>query len=573
MKDNVNRENWGDIFSDAVVALDRNLRIISFSREAERITGYSPQKVIGLPCPEVLRANFCDQICPVKRTLETGEKVFNFGINITNVNNEKIPILVDTTPLYDYQGKVIGVIQTFKSIAEVYQLSIDLLQKETRLQTVLNSIADGVFTVDTQWRITSFNPAAERITGYQEEEVMNKPCHSVFRSPACSEGCPLRRTLESGQSIYNFEMEILNSRGQVIPISVSTALLIDEEGEVMGGVETFRDLSLIKTLSEELQERHSFGNIIGKNAQMQEIYNLLKMVSETSSTVLIQGETGTGKELVARAIHYNSPRKDQPFIKVSCAALPETLLESELFGYKKGAFTGAIKDKPGKFELAHGGTIFLDEIGEISIPIQTKLLRVLEDKEFEPLGGTETIKVDVRVITATNRNLKDAVEKGQFREDLYYRLNVIPIILPPLRERSDDIPLLVNHFIAKFNQKMSKEIISVSSRAMALLVDYPWPGNIRQLEHALEHAFIHCSERIIEVEHLPQEIREEETNLVKMVLGSSKPFDEIERQVILETLRRNHGNREKTAQALGISRTTLWRKLKKYAINSFLLPG
>jgi transcriptional regulator with PAS, ATPase and Fis domain len=341
----------------------------------------------------------------------------------------------------------------------------------------------------------------------------------------------------------------------------------------MGGVETFRDLSLIKTLSEELQERHSFGNIIGENAQMQEIYNLLKMVSETFSTVLIQGETGTGKELVARAIHYNSPRKDQPFIKVSCAALPETLLESELFGYKKGAFTGAIKDKPGKFELAHGGTIFLDEVGEISIPIQSKLLTVLEDREFEPLGGTETVKVDVRIIAATNRNLKEAVEKGQFREDLYYRLNVIPIILPPLRERSDDISLLVNYFIVKFNQKMGKEIISVSSRAMALIMDYPWPGNVRQLEHALEHAFIHCSQRIIEVEHLPQEIRGGETNLVKMVLGSSKPFDEVERQVILETLRQNHGNQEKTAQALRISRTTLWRKLKKYAINSFPLRG
>lgn len=573
MKDNVNRENWRDIFSDAVIALDRNLRIISFSREAERITGYSPQKVIGLPCPEVLRANFCDQICPVKRTLETGEVVSNFGIDITNVNNRKIPISADTAPLYDYQGKVVGVIQTFRSVAEVYQLSVDLLQKETRLQAVLNSIADGVFTVDTQWQITSFNPAAERIIGYQKEEVMNKPCHSIFRSPACSEDCPLRRTLESGQSICNFEMEILNSRGHVIPISVSTALLIDEEGEVMGGVETFRDLSLIKTLSEELQERHSFGNIIGENAQMQEIYNLLKMVSETFSTVLIQGETGTGKELVARAIHYNSPRKDHPFIKVSCAALPETLLESELFGYKKGAFTGAIKDKPGKFELAHGGTIFLDEVGEISIPIQSKLLTVLEDREFEPLGGTETVKVDVRIIAATNRNLKEAVEKGQFREDLYYRLNVIPIILPPLRERADDISLLVNYFIAKFNQKMGKEIISVSSRAMALLMDYPWPGNVRQLEHALEHAFIHCSQRIIEVEHLPQEIRGGETNLVKMVLGSSKPFDEVERQVILETLRQNHGNQEKTAQALRISRTTLWRKLKKYAINSFPLRG
>jgi len=560
-------EIFEDFYSDGVVAIDKDLKIISFSKGAERITGYQAQEVIGLPCREIFKANLCDRKCPLQNTLRTGEPTSNFRAEIKGSDGETIPIAVNVTPLKDVKGETVGAILSFRDIGEIYKLRSELYKETVRLQTILNSIADGVFTVDTRWRITSFNPSAERITGYKKEEVLGKPCHFAFRSQFCKGGCPLRRTIETGQNISNFEMEILNSKGEIIPISVSTALLIDEEGEIIGGVETFRDLSALKRLDEELKERYSFGNIIGKNPRMQEVYDLIKTVSEISSTVLIQGETGTGKDLVARAIHFNSPRREKPFIKVSCAALPETLLESELFGYKKGAFTGAIKDKPGRFELADGGTIFLDEVSEIPIPLQVKLLRVLEEQEFEPLGGTRTIKVDVRIIAATNRDLKEEIKEGKFREDLYYRLNVVSISLPPLRERSDDIPLLVDHFIEKFNRKTGKKIKSVSQEVMDLFLDYPWPGNVRQLENAIEHAFIHCKGRIIQLQHIPEEIRAEGEDLTKKSLRSENPLEEVEKRVLLETLRRNNGDRGKTAKALNISRTTLWRKMRKYGIH------
>jgi len=559
-------EDFWDSLSDGVVAIDKSLKIISFSNGAERITGYKTTEAVGLPCRDVFRGDLCEKECPVKKTLERGKVVSNFKMNILTKAEQRIPISVNTAPLKDRNGKIIGVIMAFRDITEVYRLTTSIFRERARLATILNSIADGVFTVDTKWRITEFNPQAETITGYKRSEVIGKPCRSVFKSNICDEECPLRKSIETRNPIFNFETNVVNSKDEIVPISMSSASLIDEEGEIVGGVEIFRDLRPLEILREELGERYSFGNIVGKNAKMQEIYKLLKTVSETSTSVIIQGETGTGKELVAKAIHYNSPRKNKPFVKVSCAALPETLLESELFGYKKGAFTGAMKDKPGRFEIANGGTVFLDEVGEIPIPVQVKLLRVLEEQTFEPLGGTETIKVDVRFIAATNRNLKEAIKKDKFREDFYYRLNVVPIFLPPLRARSDDIPLLIKHFIQEFNEKTGKEIGSVSQEAMDVLLDYTWPGNVRQLENAVEHAFVHCRSNTIQIHHLPEEIKGEKKESVEKILQSKHPLDETEKQVILEALKKHNWNKEKTAKLLQISRTTLWRKLKKYKI-------
>ncbi|MBL7075827.1 sigma 54-interacting transcriptional regulator [candidate division KSB1 bacterium] len=451
-------------------------------------------------------------------------------------------------------------------MAELYSLTSEIVKEKNRLQAIVESVADGVFTVDPQWRITSFNKAAEEITGFPRQDAIGKPCHKIFRSRVCQEACPLRRTFESGQSISNLEFEIKSKDEKPVQISVSTALLIDEEGEIIGGVETFRDLSTLKHLRDELKKRYSFANILGKNPKMLKLYDLLGAVAETSSTVLVQGETGTGKDLVARAIHYNSPRRERPFIKVSCVALPEALLESELFGHTKGAFTGADRDKPGRFELAHKGTIFLDEIGDISKPVQLKLLRVLEEGEFERLGGTKTIKVDIRVVAATNRDLQEAVKGGGFREDLFYRLNVVPIHLPPLRERNDDIPLLVEHFIEKFNKKTGKKITSVTPEVMDILVDYPWPGNIRQLENAIEHAFVHCREGVIRPAHLPEELKAQRRSLVEGVALSSSPLAKLEKQILLDVLTKNNWDRHNAAAELKISRTTLWRKTKKYGI-------
>ncbi|MCD6521189.1 sigma 54-interacting transcriptional regulator [Candidatus Calescamantes bacterium] len=441
-------------------------------------------------------------------------------------------------------------------ITSLHNLFTELLREKNRLQAILESINEGVFTIDPYWRITSFNRAAERITGYQREEILGKKCYEVFNTPLCQTNCPLKRSLSGLFTIEGEEAEITTKNGKKIPISVSTAPLVDEEGEFIGGVEVFRDLSELKKLEEEIRERYSLGSIIGKSPQMQRVYELIHLVSQTDTHVLIEGETGTGKNLVAKTIHFLSPRKNKPFITISCAAIPEQLLESELFGHEKGAFTGATARKLGKFELAEGGTVFLDEVAELSPALQAKVLRVIEDKEFERVGGTETIKVDVRIISATNQNLKELVEKGRFREDLYYRLKVMVIHLPPLRERREDIPLLVNFFIEKFNQKFGKNIKKVSPQVMDLLLDYEWPGNVRELENAIEHAFIHCKGEIIHREHLPEEL----TRKKPLPIGELRKMEE---EIIRKTLAETGGNKSKAAKLLGISRTTLWRKIKK----------
>jgi transcriptional regulator with PAS, ATPase and Fis domain len=299
---------------------------------------------------------------------------------------------------------------------------------------------------------------------------------------------------------------------------------------------------------------------------MQRIFDLISDLADTDATVLIQGESGTGKELIARAIHYNSLRKHGPFVAVSCAALAENILESELFGHVKGAFSDAIMNKAGRFEMADGGTLFLDEIGEISPNIQVKLLRALETQEFERVGGTKTVKVDIRLVAASNRDLRKAMEEGDFREDLFYRLNVVPIYIPPLRDRTEDIPLLIEHFTGIFNEKTGKNIIRVSPEAMDLLLDYPWPGNVRELQNAMEHAFVHCHSDMILSEHLPESIHRDQKSVSDLALLSDNPLNEAERQVILRVLEEASWDQAKAMNRLRISRTTLWRKMRKYGI-------
>ena len=428
---------------------------------------------------------------------------------------------------------------------------------------ILDSIADGVFTVDKNWRITSFNRAAERITGIPREEAIGQPCCEVFRASICETDCALRRTMATGKPVVNKAIYIINASGQRVPISISTALLKDEEGNVIGGVETFRDLSVVEELRKEISQRRAFADIISKNHEMQRIFSILPSIAESDSTVLIEGPSGSGKELFAHAIHNLSPRRDKPIVVVNCGALPDTLLESELFGYKAGAFTDAKRDKPGRFALAEGGTIFLDEIGDVSPKLQVRLLRFLQEKEYEPLGATEPVKADVRVIAATHQNLEKLVAEGKFREDLYYRINVVKIVLPPLSRRKDDIPLLVDHFIARFNRLRGKDISGISSEALAILMDHDFPGNVRELENIIEHAFVLCPGGLIKPEHLPEYLRTKAETPVPRVGTSLK---EIEKAIILEALRRNKGNRAAAARELGIHKTTLWRKMRRYGI-------
>jgi len=376
------------------------------------------------------------------------------------------------------------------------------------INTILDSIADGVFTVDSDWKITSFNSAAERITGVSRDEAVGQYCCDIFRANICQSNCALRKTLKTGKEIINQRIDILNSAGEKIPISISTAILKNEKGEILGGVETFRDLSAVEELRKEIYKKYTFEDIISKNHRIQKIFEILPDIAESDSTVLIQGASGSGKELFARAIHNLSSRKDFPFVAVSCGAIPDTLLESELFGYVKGAFTDARKDKPGRFALAQKGTLFLDEIGDTSNAVQVKLLRAIQEKEFEPLGATSPVKADVRIISATNKNLSKLVKQGSFREDLYYRLNVINIELPFLKERLEDIPVLVDHFINKFNLRIGRNVDSVSDEVMEIFLNYDFPGNIRQLENIIERAVVLCKGSVIEVQHLPREIIE-----------------------------------------------------------------
>jgi PAS domain S-box-containing protein len=428
-----------------------------------------------------------------------------------------------------------------------------------RLATILDSISDGVFTVDGEWRITSFNRAAEEITGIPREEALGQTCCEVFRASICESECALRHTLDTRERVVGKAVYIVDARGQRIPISISTAILRDSDGRVLGGVETFRDLSHVEELRKRLTGQYTFADIISQNHRMQELFSILPQVAASESTVLIEGESGTGKELVARALHNLSRRRNGPFVAINCGALPDTLLESELFGYKAGAFTGADRDKPGRFASARGGTLFLDEIGDVAPVLQVRLLRVLQERTFEPLGSNVPEQADVRVVAATYRDLEAAVAAGEFREDLYYRVNVIRLQLPPLRERKEDIPLLVDHFITRFNRLRGKEITGVAPETMTLLARHDYPGNVRELENAIEHAFVLCSGGQLEPAHLPRSLVAGMPDGAPAVAG--RTLEEMERWVILEALRRNHGNRLATARELGIHKSTLFRKI------------
>jgi len=373
---------------------------------------------------------------------------------------------------------------------------------ENYTQIIIDSIADGVFTVDKDWKITSYNHAAEKITGIKRDEAIGRYCWEVFKASICEEECSLRKTMETGRPIINQHIFIVNSKGDRIPTSISTAILRDKNDNIIGGVETFRDLSVVEQLRKELTRQHTFFDIISKNREMQRLFEMLELVSGNDTTVLLEGESGTGKELFARAIHSLSQRKKGPIITVNCGALPDTLLESELFGYKAGAFTDAKRDKPGRFAQARNGTLFLDEIGDISPMLQMRLLRVLQEKVYEPLGSTKSEKADVRIVAATNKNLKELVQQGLFRKDLYYRINIVTLFLPPLRERKEDIPLLVEHFLRRFNSLRGKEIKGLSAKAMNILMSYDFPGNIRELENIVEYTTVVCKNHLVRKEHL-----------------------------------------------------------------------
>lgn len=431
---------------------------------------------------------------------------------------------------------------------------------------ILDALVYGVIAVDKTGKITYINHAATEISGVSIEEALGKPCREVFKSSLCESDCPLKRVLQTGERQHDRQAVFIRHQGRsVAPVKVSVSPLRDPTGRIIGGVETIRSYHLARILSEE--QRYRWEDFIGESPQVQRLFDVLKVVAPKPVSILVEGPTGTGKDLLAHIIHQQSPRAAKPFIKVNCAALPENLLESELFGYVRGAFTGADRDKPGRFHLADGGTIFLDEVSELPLALQAKLLRVIEDREFFPLGARKTEKVDVRIITACNKPLAQQVEAGHFREDLFYRLNVIRVHVPPLKERRQDIPLLIRRYIQKKNVEQGTFICRFDPAALEQLLNYDYPGNVRELENILEHACLLCEGDIICDDHLPWSLREK-----SIPLGAERPTDahspENERQRIMAALNQSKWNRGQAAKSLGIDRSTLWRHMKRLGIKA-----
>ena len=451
------------------------------------------------------------------------------------------------------------------------------------LNQIMDSMAEGVFTMDTQGKITSWNKAMERISGYTAEETKGKTCrfidfNSCFgkRCPSSMQECGILEHEESGVK----ECVLRHRNGFDVPIIKQARVVKDEHDRIIGVVETITDLTELEKARRKAEEAENrlaeyfkLDNLIGKSQKMLEVFAAVRAAAESNATVLIEGESGTGKELIANAIHYNSPHADQPYVTVNCSALPENLLETELFGHVKGAFTGALRDRKGRFEEADGGTIFLDEVGELSQYMQIKLLRVLQEREIERVGENKKRKLNLRIIAATHCSLKEKLREGSFREDLYYRLKVFPISVPPLRERKEDIPLLINHFIEKQNEKTGKGIQAVGPSAMRLIMEYSWPGNVRELENAIEHAFVLCSQDTITIDDLPLEMRtplqSEQSSTARRqpapqeTAGRNGAWT---RESLLQALRDCNWNKAEVARRMGVSRTAVWKYMKKWDI-------
>jgi len=432
----------------------------------------------------------------------------------------------------------------------------NIMCHQDNLENILDNLKEGIIAHDMHRRIFFFNKEAEHITGYSRQEVLGIDCHEAFGSPFCGERCAFCDTPPAPAEKSEYTLNLITKTGEHRRVEVTVTSMKTGKGHLSGVLASFTDITDLFSLQMKAGELTSFGNIIGRDSKMLDVFKQIRDVAGYDYPVHISGETGTGKELVANAVHNESPRAGAPFVPINCGALPEGLIESELFGHVKGAFSGAIRDKKGRFELADGGTAFLDEVAELSNNMQVKLLRFLQEGEFERVGAEQTASVNVRVISAANRNLREAVKHGKFRDDLYYRLNVIPINLPPLRERKIDIPLLVERFLREAGERYGREPLKISSKAMSLMLNYRWPGNVRELQNAIQFSFVKCSGRTISVEDLPLELREIENICIRR--GPSRKLDiEGVRSALVKT----GGNKAKASKLLGVGRATLYRFL------------
>ncbi len=561
--------------SDGMVAISPEGKILYANRSFLERSGYRLDEVVGKPCREVVNESICDAGCPFAEVLDTGVAADRFDVDVRGKEGEEMSACINFTPLKDAAGRVIGVVEVIRDITKLKELKDNLKRtssmyhrERVKLRTILDNIPSGVYTVDREMTLLSFNRSLENITGYSAQDVLGKKCTQVLRSDFCEAGCPLKRSIRTGETLRGVELNLRARDGSVVPIASSTAVMRDEEGKPIGGICSFRDLRELHAVPFPQGNAREFQGMLSKNPKMHEIFDLVETVAESDANVLIEGESGTGKELVARAIHRLSSRAGKPFLGVNCASLNENLMESELFGHVRGAFTGAVKDRMGRFEMAEGGTLFLDEVSEIGLHLQAKLLRVIQEREYQRVGETGARKADVRILSATNKRLKDLIADGTFRNDLYYRLNVVSVTPPPLRERKEDIPILVEYFLCRPQENPGGCRRSFSPLAMQALLEYPWPGNVRELENAVERAKICSRGDVIEESALPAEIRRRGAAVPRGGGSFGGKAVTLEADRIRDTLARSGWNRTETAARLGISRVTLWRRMKQLGIGA-----
>jgi PAS domain S-box-containing protein len=562
----------GDIFdylSIGVMVLTPDRKIISLNKSAEIITGYTESDLLGEYCHHIFLDPLCGEKCAYLEALKSGDKSGSIDFEVTDQTNQNSSITRIVSPIYGPDETPLGCIEVFQDHSAFKDLLERVRHDDRRLKSILDHLDIGVLTVDRGGHVTLFNSTAESITGFTRGDVLGKSCSKLFGKASDQDLLRFKETIADGRPRSSADGAIKSRQGQPIPVRANYMALKNENGGIVGGLATITDLSLKYQFNSEIQGRYTFYDMVGKDPAIQKIFEIVPVVAASDATVLIEGPTGTGKDVLAKVIHNASPRANRRLVKVNCAALPDNLLESEMFGYVKGAFTGAEKDKPGRFQEADGGTIFLDEIGDLPLGLQAKLLRVLEDKEFYPLGSRKTTRVDVRILSATNQNLARLVRKNRFREDLFYRLNVMRLELPPLKARKADIPLLISHILKRLRATRDTRVDKIANDAMEVLLNYDYPGNIRELENIIEHALIVCRDKIIEPGHLPLALQSQTAapSPAAEKRTIEKEIEFSEKSLILNTLQTHNWNKGQTAAALGINRTTLWRKMKKLGLH------
>jgi PAS domain S-box-containing protein len=564
-------EQWLEVLDELNIGaftVDTNRKLVSMNCTAQALMGLKESEIFGKDCREV----FCGVPCMVKCLFKSGgdRDDEDSAVKISEPFDLHRLVTRLATPIYDSKKKMVGCLTILQDHSPIADLINRVHFEERSLKMILENIDTGIFTVNRGGYITFFNSAAEKISGYARNQVLGKLCSALFDSRGEYDLEMLKDSIENGNARSSIKGRMKMSGGEIIPVRASYMALKNEKGAIVGGLATFHDLTVVQQLKKVISGSYTFHDMIGRDPSMQKIFDITRVVAGSDSTVLIEGPTGTGKDLLAKIIHSKSSRSGKPFVKVNCAALPENLLESEMFGYVKGAFTGADRDKPGRFQEATGGTILLDEIGDLPLSLQAKLLRVLEDKDFYPLGSRHPLHVDVRILSASNRGLEGLVDKRLFREDLYYRLNVLRIELPPLKNRRADIPILIRHIMRKYCASGDNRPKDISEKAMEILLNYNYPGNVRELENILEHALIISQSDLIELTHLPEYIqrrcKSQSSVFQEISLHKTTDAGTAEREIIIKSLGRCNWNRSNTAAALKMDRSTLWRKMKRYNI-------